>query len=401
MNFLTPLAAVTALLVTTTAPPTARVPYGPLERNDPKIWDVAFNVTIMPPDAKISTVRRKENKQGGVRIGRPADHEELYGKKFELKDAVLGLPLMVRSPYSAIDLSSIDGSLALDGRLIRNFAAVSRLDEGQPYGMQMAVTAIEEFSGREVRWRVSWKSQVWSSKIDDEAAARLPWPREWPADVLPALQPEFFIESDQVIFAETVERVAGGKSNVRLVAPYLAAKDLVRWCIANVGQNGSDSRLGSAGEYAGMNVKGAFAAARDGNGTSHDLVCTCVALLRAAGIPARPVIGIAEEESGKNRLRSWAEFYLEGAGWVPFDPAEMRGKGLETRGLKDAWTGFGTLKDLNELVPISHTFVPAANLQAPIAAALWGWDPRTDQIVEHQILPLETTGRGAGVPDER
>ena len=50
------------------------------------------------------------------------------------------------------------------------------------------------------------------------------------------------------------------------------------------------------------------------------------ALCRAAGVPARPIWGLAKVSAGQDRRfgdiasHSWGEFYLPGCGWVPVDP---------------------------------------------------------------------------------
>ncbi|MDR1108857.1 MAG: IPT/TIG domain-containing protein [Spirochaetaceae bacterium] len=45
------------------------------------------------------------------------------------------------------------------------------------------------------------------------------------------------------------------------------------------------------------------------------------ALARAGGIPALPVSGVLVEESQKTSRHYWAEFWIDGFGWVPLDPA--------------------------------------------------------------------------------
>lgn len=61
-------------------------------------------------------------------------------------------------------------------------------------------------------------------------------------------------------------------------------------------------------------------------GTSVDMASAFVALCRAAGIPARTVIGFKLPQRMRQGMitghHGWAEFWLEGSGWVPVDPAE-------------------------------------------------------------------------------
>ncbi|MAG14007.1 MAG: transglutaminase [Spirochaetales bacterium] len=59
-----------------------------------------------------------------------------------------------------------------------------------------------------------------------------------------------------------------------------------------------------------------IAASADSYGYSL-LFCTMV---RAIGIPARPVAGFIIYGDRKAKIHYWAEFYIEGFGWVPVDP---------------------------------------------------------------------------------
>jgi len=52
-----------------------------------------------------------------------------------------------------------------------------------------------------------------------------------------------------------------------------------------------------------------------------------VSLARAAGVPSRPVGGILFGKDGVGRSWWWAEIWIEGAGWVPVDPALGDGDG--------------------------------------------------------------------------
>ena len=253
-----------------------------------------------------------------------------------------------------------------------------------------------------MRWQLSYRVQSWSSKIDEKRAAQLTWPKEWPQEVQGGLRPSHLIESDEPIFARSIDRVTNG--NLRMAPPYLAAKQIVRYTISRFQVSGSGTDRGLNGVIRGLNVKGASAAWQNGLGTAHDLVCTCVAMLRAANIPARPVIGVLEndEKNGRHEFISWAEFYLEGAGWIPFDPDEMRVKAINNRDLREPWPEFGTMKDLNERIPLSYFFIPPAGLEAPWKPIVWGWDPRPggDPSTEPAVS-FTMISRGKGKEDPR
>ncbi|MCR4735501.1 MAG: IPT/TIG domain-containing protein [Treponema sp.] len=65
----------------------------------------------------------------------------------------------------------------------------------------------------------------------------------------------------------------------------------------------------------------------DKSGDAFDFAVVCTALLRAAGIPAVTDCGILISQSLKSQAHWWCEFYLNGFGWVPLDPA--LGAGME------------------------------------------------------------------------
>jgi transglutaminase-like putative cysteine protease len=48
------------------------------------------------------------------------------------------------------------------------------------------------------------------------------------------------------------------------------------------------------------------------------LYCT---LLRSAGIPCQPVAGVLVNRNRQTMNHYWAEFWIDGFGWVPVDPA--------------------------------------------------------------------------------
>jgi hypothetical protein len=67
-------------------------------------------------------------------------------------------------------------------------------------------------------------------------------------------------------------------------------------------------------------IGGALFALKNGYGECGDYAALFVALCRASGIPARPVVGRwAMPENGSYHV--WAEFYLQDVGWVPVDPS--------------------------------------------------------------------------------
>jgi len=66
--------------------------------------------------------------------------------------------------------------------------------------------------------------------------------------------------------------------------------------------------------------KGALWALQNGKGDCTEFSCLLVALCRAAGVPARWVLGITYADNPEDLIHSWAEVYLQGIGWVSVDP---------------------------------------------------------------------------------
>lgn len=362
------------------ADPSGRPPTGPLERYEPRVYDVGFEVVLgMFTDSPPYTTDN--------------------ARSFAIADAPIVLPVIFQTTYSEVDRSSMRAQLWLDSREDTDLMSRVRVDDGQPFNSHLAVMPVVKFTGKTLRWNLTFRTQVFSSRINDAAAAKLTWPREWPAEVQDGLKPQQYIECDDPIFAKAVETVTQGK--LRTVPPYLAAKELVRYCINNFQVTGSANRRGDKGVLRGMELVGASQAAANGKGTPHDLACLCVATLRAAKIPARVVIGIQENERKVNEFVSWCEFYLVGAGWIPFDPDELRGKGVRNFKIDAAWPEFGTLDDLNRRIPLAFTFIPPST-QAPGWPAVWGWDPRPggDPGAQPSVM-LSSTSRGKGTEDPR
>ncbi len=361
-------------------PPSGRPPIGPLKRLDPKLYDLTFGVTI---GTTITPYSRPE----GTSITR---------ENYNLSDAPIVMPLIYLGTFSRIDPDSVSGQLWLDAKPQNPRIEIK---EGLPFNTSLGVLTISRFTGQSLRWQVNYRMQSWASRISDGDAAKIPWPKEWPKEVQDGLQPQLYIESDDPIFKQTVERVSEGK--LRLVPPYLAAKDLIRYVINNVQVSGDGVDLGGVGQIRGIELFGAKATATSGMGTPHDLVCVCVAMLRAANIPARPVVGVQERaKDGKNEFVTWAEFYLPDCGWIPFDPYVMRGKGIKTMNVNKPWPEFGTMDDLNERVPLAYHFMPAATVESPQNPSIWGWDPRPGGgLSSEQAITIGIVSRGKGVDD--
>jgi transglutaminase-like putative cysteine protease len=130
------------------------------------------------------------------------------------------------------------------------------------------------------------------------------------ADPEAFLKPEPWIESDNpLIKAKATELTAGkGTAEARASALLQFTAHYLQYDFASRSRN-----------------RGALAALQSGDGVCSEYASLFVALARASGIPARLVYGWANDAGLTGSLESkerhaWAEYYLQGRGWVEVDP---------------------------------------------------------------------------------
>ena len=289
------------------------------------------------------------------------------------------MPLVLQGASSFVNLDTLQAEVQLHGKRLDGGRGPELINGRGIFNEGMIEAPTKDVRidkntlnlATQLRFSVFHQAICYSSEVDEEALQSIPWPESWPSSVRDALKPQALIESDDPVFANVVQEVSEG--NLRQVPPWIAAKELVRHACNTIQKNGETTLYGPGQSIRGLDVNGAIAAAQRESGTPNDLVCVCVALLRAAGIPARPVIGRGEDRKGKKRLLVWAELFLPGAGWVPFDPDEIRRKGARHWKVENDWNGFGTVSDLNRRVPLAYAFAPDNGRAAYDCYAIWGW----------------------------
>ncbi len=123
---------------------------------------------------------------------------------------------------------------------------------------------------------------------------------------------------------------------------------------------------------------GALFALRNGYGECGDYAAFFVALCRASGIPARPVVGRwALPENGSYHV--WAEFYLQDVGWVPVDPSFGPKNNADTFGnLDNKLITFNKAYSIS-LIPKPQWISPSADLLQAYYWEFWcsSGDPKS------------------------
>lgn len=125
--------------------------------------------------------------------------------------------------------------------------------------------------------------------------------------------PSPLLPSADASIAKAAASIVGKEKN-----PYSAAKRIYDWMLAGV--RPAEEGLQPAGPVEALASMTAdpYAAAL--------LFCT---LARAADIPAVPIAGFLVDRTRKPTRHWWAEFWIDGLGWVPVDPALALGLGPE------------------------------------------------------------------------
>ncbi|MEE2681891.1 MAG: transglutaminase-like domain-containing protein [Planctomycetota bacterium] len=265
---------------------------------------------------------------------------------FTCEATELVFPLVIEGNYTRTDPRSIRVAGMIGDRW-QTEDLPWKLRGPRADGTAEVVLSFPAFEASTIGMELRWVSESWAPTIDEADAILSTWPRSWPPEVAPYLEPGTFIDSRSTAVVEFVQSITGGRE--RTAPLYLVAKEITRNVVQHFQQiNENVTRLTSLDR-----------ALRTRTGTPADMVCLAVASLRAAGIPARPVVGIGSSFSsgvGKevNGWLLWCEFRLPGAGWVAFDPNAMRGKGLQLKGLREPWPWFGDAKELRERTAISY-----------------------------------------------
>lgn len=369
-------------------------PNFPIAREKPRVWEARVRSQLVG-----SSVNGVMTSQNPIQCPR----------------SEIVIPIIMRGTYSRTDPNSITVTAAIGSQWQRAGNVPWTLRGPHPDGTAEIVVEFLDVNTSSITMEANWRTQTWESSLNEVAASKIGWPTEWPEVVRKYLQPSLFIESNAPEFRDFVDSITNGQ--IRSVTPYLAAKELVKKTVLRF-------RSIVGGSMDTTNLTGAVESIRNERGSRLDLTCACVATLRAAGIPARPVMGISKLLNKKQVKETtlwtpWAELYLPGAGWVPFDPFEMRGSGFQHRQLTDQWKWFGSVEDLVDRIPVAYQLSPAGNdlrlrnsaktsigvvdikknwFETPV----WGWV--SDGCAQGQSswnTNLVRINRGAGTPDPR
>lgn len=155
------------------------------------------------------------------------------------------------------------------------------------------------------------------------------------APALGAAERRLYTEGSELIPVDGIVKETADKIVAGAQGDLARARAIYEWVVENTFRNAATRGCGS-GDIAAMLKTGNL------GGKCADLNALYVGLARAAGLPARDVYGlrVAPSKFGYRSLGAGsqtvtkaqhcrAEVYLEGSGWTPVDPADVRKVALE------------------------------------------------------------------------
>ena len=194
-------------------PPAAPV----VVRSDPKIVDSQIDIDLYgSPDANPNAQRLNNG---------------LLGPVFRIPGATIALPVLTRTSWCDTDFTTLDARCFIDGREIRVDPAQvfvrgqTASDALLVYTLTFPSSGVNTM-GVEARYR----TQRWKVEVDEVAASRATWPREWTGGPEKFLGKELWIDPDDPLVRQVAtEATPGGP---RSASPYIAAKNAVSAILA-------------------------------------------------------------------------------------------------------------------------------------------------------------------------
>lgn len=347
-----------------------------------------------------------------VTVNVHADHDatnrSLTIREIHFNTAALVFPANLTTASSELDTEKFRGEVRFDDRVVDDEPV---FQEGYLCGTRLARWEMFDRRGREVTLYVETPVTAWETIFDEKGAEGVPWPNDpWPPTAESALRPDGFADAASPRIKQLVETWTEGKDPKKL-KPVVLAKFLAGRVLEHVQVSGNGLEWSNRG-FVGVNLQRASTTAESGRGSEHDMTVLLAAVYRAAGLPARVVIGydvsakkdpekfLKKEKDGPTSIRSWVEFclYDEATGkelWVPVDVVRMRSSSSRVPALNKPWKYFGTHDELENVIPFAFQYHPPVSVVAHGAYSFWGWSitPEIPKVNQYLVFDAQTTPR--------
>jgi hypothetical protein len=317
--------------------------------------------------------------------------------------AAILFPVIRGTGTSETDIDNVKSEVTFNDRLE---PVKPEYNESYQSGVRLGRWELRDKTGKEVELKLEIPMTCWETVFDEKVAAKATWPagNKWPRMAQATLSPQAKIDADQAdtqAIGEVLKAWTLGK-DPKSVSPLQLAKTLAGKCVESFQPTGSGELYSNVGAFVGLDLLGPAETIRRGAGSPHDIASVLVGAYRAAGLPARLVIGYDEtERKGDDSspfekksfgftVRSWVEFCLFDETnntelWVPVDPVRIRKQSSRTAPFDRPWKYFGTHDEMETLLPFAFHFIPPTTVMS-YGYAFWGWftTPRS-QIGEHSV----------------
>ena len=369
-----------------------------LERS--KDWTMSVDLRIQPA-TRITTTDNQVMEQVG---------------SFKFNSAAVVFPMLTASAAHRLEMDP-GNQPRFTGELRFNNVVMDTkptFTDGYAGGTKLARWVMRDVEGDECMLKLEYRMTCWNTVFDEGLARTIPWPKgAWPAVAASVLKPDLFVESDDQGVKDLVGRLLEGH-DPKSQPPVVLAKFLAGEVLKMVQPSGDGLDFNQNGSFRGFMLKGAAAMVRDPKGSQHDVACLLAAVYRAAGLPARIVIGFDRDDAasggGKNplqrnkssqsNLRSWVEFALidpfdSKPFWVPVDIIRLRKASTRPPPFESPWKFFGTHNELSGMLPIAFQFHPPTTVTS-MSPAFWGWitTPDTVGVQSLRFSAFRTPQRG-------
>lgn len=240
--------------------------------------------------------------------------------------------------------------------------------------------------------RVDIPMTSYETRIDEDIAMTYEWPTgPYKPMIASCLEPQLFVEPGHPAIIGLVNEWTKGKP--KKAKPYYLAKYLAGRVVEHFrpteGMYHATGRGPQRGQItavliSGFNVNGAAYAAIERRGSRYDMACLLTAVYRAAGLPARMVIGVDITESEEKEftvLHAWTEFYLydekaEAGEWIPVDVYRQSQFSSRSPPIDQRWQHFGHSEESDFYAPLAYHWLPPTSVTNAGAMGIWGWVPQ-------------------------
>jgi len=347
------------------------------------------------------------------------------------RGATFVFPVIPDTSMSRARQWRLTGRLSVDNRVVD---ARPDIEAGYQAYTELALWRMNAAEAHLIDLSVEVSMTSYETRINEQIALLYDWPAApWSIGLDLCLQPQLFIESEDPVVRGLVKQWTNDKP--RRAKPYYLAKYLAAHVIDHVNithdifsSNVRSPIVGAKSParafLSGYQVNGAAYVAREREGNELDMACLLTAVYRAAGIPARLVVGLDVKDSEHSRfpvVRAWTEFFLPkepvpdpddpdaplavkqtDGQWIPVDIGRQERFSNVSHPLDIRWQFFGHNEDFDFVAPFAFHWHPPTTVTNAGLPAFWGWlpfdvaIPAADQ--EIRIWAFETPVSG-GDPD--